>query len=50
MSFESKAMFTLLLDAVAKSKSVKEAYNVIARAARACGADAPTFMSRPLKS
>jgi len=43
MAYETKAIFSLLADSIAKAKSVKEAYNVVARAANVEGVKLPTY-------
>jgi len=43
MAYETKAIFSLLADSIAKSKSVKEAYNVVARAANVEGVKLPSY-------
>jgi len=37
MAYETKAIFSLLADSIGRSKSIKEAYNVVARAANVEG-------------
>ena len=43
MAYETKVILMLLAQQVAKSKSVKEAYNAIARAASVEGVSLPPF-------
>lgn len=43
MAFETKAIFSLLSDSVGRTKSVKEAYNVIVKAANVEGVKLPSY-------
>jgi len=45
MAFETKVLLSLLLDSIAKSESVKEAYNVVAKAASVEGVKVPPYES-----
>jgi len=43
MAYETKVILTLIAEAIARSKSVKEAYGYVVRAANAEGLELPSF-------
>ncbi|MCL1878532.1 MAG: hypothetical protein FWF80_06715 [Defluviitaleaceae bacterium] len=43
MAFETKVLLNLLADGIGKSKSLKEAYNVVEKAANVEGVNLPTY-------
>jgi len=43
MAFETKVILTLLIDSIAKAKTIEEAYDTVARAARVEGLDIPSY-------
>jgi hypothetical protein len=43
MAFETKVMLRLLTESIGRAKSVKEAYNVVAKAASVEGMKVPSY-------
>jgi len=43
MAYETKAIFSLLAQSVARAKTIKEAYNIIAMAANVEGMKLPSY-------
>ena len=43
MAYETKAIFSLLANSIGRTKSVREAYNVVVKAANVEGVRLPTY-------